>query len=104
MTRSPGELMSRFLRFVIFCAISTFSLLITKSPAQSSAPEKQPDGIILPVGNGFLKIQFRGATVVRVAFAKDRSFFESKSLPVLPPPTPYTGWTLTNHGRSVALA
>src|SRR5262249_27261689 len=61
-------------------------------------------GIIVPVGNGFLRIQFRGETVVRVAFAKDRAFVESKSLAVLQPPTPYTGWTLTNHGRSLALA
>ena len=66
--------------------------------------EKQPDGIILSVRNGFVRIQFRGKNVVRVAFAKDRSFFERKSLAVLPPPTPYTGWTLTSDAHSVALA
>ena len=96
--------MSRFLRFVILCSLLTFTPLITGSLAQSSAPEKQPDGIILPVRDGFLRIQFRGENVVRVAFAKDRSFFARKSLTVLLPPTPYTGWTLSHDAHSVALA
>jgi len=104
MTGSSGEFMSRFSRLVIVCSMLTFPLLITSSLAQSSAAEKQPDGIILPVGNGFLRIQFRAQNVVRVAFAKNRSVFDHKSLAVLPPPTPYTGWTLTSDAHSVALA
>src|SRR5215469_16696447 len=103
MTGSSGEFMSRFSRLVIVCSMLTFPLLIPRSLAQSAA-EKQPDGIILPVGNGFLRIQFRAQNVVRVAFAKDRSVFDHKSLAVLPPPTPYTGWTLTSDAHSVALA
>src|SRR5215469_17221305 len=104
MTGSSGELMHRFFRFVLFCSILTSPPLIVRPLAQSSMAEKQPDGIILSVRNGFVRIQFRGENVVRVTFAKDRSFFERKSLAVLPPPTPYTGWTLTHDAHSMDLA
>ena len=39
-----------------------------------------PDGIVIPVAGGFLKIEVVAADVVRVAFAPDSAFFARKSL------------------------
>ncbi|HET7841579.1 MAG TPA: TIM-barrel domain-containing protein [Terriglobia bacterium] len=94
--------MSRFLSAVIFCSILAPTFFGASARAQAGA-EKQPDGIILSIGNGFLKIQFRGDNVVRIAFATDRSFFDRKSLAVLPPPTPYTGWAMKRDEHSLTL-
>jgi len=46
--------------------------------------ERLPDGIIVPAGDGFLRLEVRSESIVRVAYAKDRAFFSHKSLTVLP--------------------
>jgi alpha-D-xyloside xylohydrolase len=44
----------------------------TSGPAK---PEKVADGMIVPIGGNFLKIEVWGENVLRVAAAKDRAFF-----------------------------
>ena len=45
-------------------------------PAQTNQPaEKVADGIIVPVGDHFLKVEFWSDTIVRVVSGKDRAFF-----------------------------
>ena len=39
-----------------------------------------PDGVVIPVAGGFLKIEVVAADVIRVAFAPDSAFFARKSL------------------------
>ena len=46
----------------------------------AAEPEKEPDGIVLPVGGGFLKVGVRADNIIRVVYAKDRAFFTHPSL------------------------
>jgi alpha-D-xyloside xylohydrolase len=55
-------------------------------------PEEVSDGIILPVGDKFLKVQVCADNIIRVAYAKDRAFFNRKSLAVESEPKPKKNW------------
>ena len=43
-------------------------------------PPAAPDGVVIPVAGGFLKIEVVAADVIRVAFAPDSAFFARRSL------------------------
>src|SRR5580704_10803022 len=45
--------------------------------------ERQPDGIVAPIGDGFLNVQVWGDDIIHVMFAKSRKFFAHKSLTVV---------------------
>jgi alpha-D-xyloside xylohydrolase len=78
------------------CAVALATVtLATVAAANDAVPEKQPDGIILPIQGGFLKIAVRADNTIRVAFAKDRSFFAHKSLAVVPSKDALPAWKLT---------
>ena len=53
-------------------------------PLGAAVPEKQADGIIVPINGAFLKVEVYAEDIIHVAFAKDRSFFEHKSLSAEP--------------------
>src|SRR5215218_8394982 len=71
-------------------AISAFLLILILSgvaPARAAgqavgAVEKVADGVIVRTPGGLLKLQVCADDVVRVAFAKDRGFFDRKSLSI----------------------
>ena len=42
---------------------------------QAAKPEKVADGVVIPVGDAFLKLEIWGDNIVRVVTAKDRVFF-----------------------------
>ncbi len=50
------------------------------SPDPSAAIERQTDGVIVRVGEGLLKLSVCANDVIRVAYAKDRAFFDHKTL------------------------
>ncbi len=56
--------------------------------------EKQADGVLLALDNAFLKIEVRADNVIRIAYAKDRSFFARPSLVVVPGNGPAVPWEL----------
>ena len=92
--------MNRFIRALVVCsALSIFCL-----SADAAVPEKQPDGFIVSVSGGFLKIAVRADDVVRVAFAKDRAFFGRQSLSVVPAANPLPAWTLKSDARQASLS
>ncbi|MGA2037909.1 MAG: TIM-barrel domain-containing protein [Bryobacteraceae bacterium] len=62
--------------------------------AIAQPPSKQADGIVLTMPAGLLKIQVLSETVVRIAFAKDASFFTRPVLDVVPQPAPFRDWKL----------
>lgn len=92
--------MTRFLRIVVIC-VAVWAL---NSRSFAAPPEKQPDGIIVAVGDGFLKIELRGDSIVRVAYAKNRAFFEPTSLAVLPPATPFSSWSLSSDANQATIS
>ncbi len=63
-------------------------------PAQAAAWEKVNDGIIVPVGSTFLKVQVCADDIIRVACSKDRMFFARKSLSVEPAHNFKSDWKL----------
>lgn len=92
--------MTRFLCSLLLCA----AVLALIPASQAAVPEKQPDGIVVPFRDGFLKIAIRADNIVRVAFAKDRAFFERKSLAVLPPQIPLPAWQFTSDAEHATIA
>ena len=48
--------------------------------AASNGPQKVKDGVIIPIGNYFLKLEVCADDIIRVARAPDPSFFSRKSL------------------------
>jgi alpha-D-xyloside xylohydrolase len=77
-------------------------LLVT--PMQAAAEiEKLPDGIIVPIGDTFLRVELRADNIVRVAAARYRSFFGHPSLAVVPAPAPAPHWELTTGDGAATL-
>jgi alpha-D-xyloside xylohydrolase len=66
---------------------------VGSAPTPTSAPPpapisarlvRVPDGVIVRVGDGFLKLEVCASDVIRVAYAKGRGFFARKSLAAQP--------------------
>ena len=70
---------------------------------QSPAVEKTDEGIMVRVGDSFLKLEVCSAEVIRVAFAKDRAFFARKSLVASPRRCEATHWNVTNSPHQAVL-
>lgn len=75
------------------------------SPARASlgAFERMSDGIVVPSADGWLKLQPRSDSIVRVAFAKDRGFFERESLCIVPQPQLTAAWSVDANETSITL-
>jgi alpha-D-xyloside xylohydrolase len=58
--------------------------MLSSAGLSAAAPETTPDGFILPVGDSFLKVSVRSENIVRIAFARDRAFFDRQSLVTVP--------------------
>ncbi len=67
------------MRRVTACAAVALALL-APAAARSGSPGKPPDGIVLAVGGGHLKVAFCASDVVRVSFARDAAFLKRASL------------------------
>ena len=69
----------------------------------TGVPERQPDGLILPLNGGFLRLEVRGENIIRVAYARDRAFFTHPSIAVLPAAGPKVPWDFTTSSASTTL-
>jgi alpha-D-xyloside xylohydrolase len=78
-------------------------LFLAPAFGQSRAVEKTDEGILVRVGDSFLKLEVCSAEVIRVAFAKDRAFFARKSLVAAPRRCETTQWNVTNSPREAVL-
>ena len=68
------------------------------------ALEKQADGIVLPLDQGFLMVEVRADNIIRVAYAKDRAFFTRASMVVEPRRDPAPAWNLTTGAGEAVVA
>ena len=66
--------------------------------------ESLADGIIVPVGDTFLRVELRAENIVRVAGAKDRRFFIADSLALLPAGRPAVTWELKTAAGTATLS
>jgi alpha-D-xyloside xylohydrolase len=79
---------------LVFLLTFFFLGFIPTSSRASEQIEKQTNGVILELPEGFLNIQFFSDSIVHVAFAKDRKFFSRKTIDVVGQPLPQVAFTL----------
>jgi alpha-D-xyloside xylohydrolase len=79
-------------------------LLLPGTLAMGQEPVKAPDGIVVTLPGGLLKVQVLSETVVRVAFSKDASFFTRPVLDVVPQAKPFTDWKLSGTAEAITVA
>ena len=82
------------------------ALAIAGSAPASAAPkpfDKSADGIIVPVNGAFLKVQVYADNVVRIACAKDRAFFDRKSVVTEPKRVVKSDWSVKNQNGEAVL-
>ena len=85
----------RFLLLVLALFVISTTLFAAKRE-QLATPEKVADGILVGIGDAFLKIEVCSDDVIRVAYAKDRAFFARKSLMAEPKRCETPQWKLTS--------
>jgi alpha-D-xyloside xylohydrolase len=87
-------------------AITIASQLAAQSDTGTSpnVPQKLKDGIVVCVGDNFLKLEVCADDVIRVAYAKDRAFFARKSLMAGIRKDAKTKWSLKTENGGVTLA
>ena len=90
---SPTRPVSRLLRALL---PTLAALGIASLSCQAAKPVPTRDGLILPLKDGFLKVELRAENIVRVAFAKDQAFLSRESLVVLPAPAQAPTWSCSN--------
>ncbi len=88
---------------IILAAMGTV-LLPAIQVADLPVVEKQADGIIVPVAGGFLLLQVRSENIVRVAYAKEQSFFAHSSLDVLPTTGAPPPWSFSENATILKLS
>ena len=91
--------MNRLFLFLLVLATAFGANLSLAGP-----PEKVPDGIIVPVGDRFLKVQVCADNILRVVEAKDRAFFARKSLMVEPGRKLKINWKLYSTDKEATLS
>jgi alpha-D-xyloside xylohydrolase len=73
------------------------------TPGKAAVLEKQADGIIVPIHDGFLALQVRADNIIRVAYSKERPFFDRKSLAVKPRQGPIPPWRTGQDGNQTTI-
>ncbi len=87
---------------LLAAAAASLSLFVAPLPA-APAVEKLSDGIVVPVGDTFLKIEVRADNIIRVAAAKYRAAFEQPSLAVVTDRAATPAWALNTAGGTATL-
>lgn len=83
--------------------LAQFNVARAQASAAATADERGTDGLIIKVPDGWLKLQPRTDSIVRVAVAPDRAFFNQASLVVVSPETPPAPWTSESDDATATL-
>lgn len=87
----------RCLALVVLLAVSGGTAL-----GQGTEAEKTADGVVVAVGEGFVKLSVRSENVIHVQYARDKAFFSHTSISALRFMGEQTTWSLaTDGGASV---
>jgi alpha-D-xyloside xylohydrolase len=90
---------NRLFRFLL-----VLSIFFGAEPAPARPPEKVADGIIVQVGDRYLKVQVCADNILRVAESRDRAFFSRKSLAMEPGFKPRASWKLKATDKEATLS
>lgn len=85
---------------VVALLIAGASCASAQTPAEAG---QSPDGVVLPVHDGYLDLEVRGSGVIRVAYAHDRAFFSQSSLDVLPKHGDIPKWTFNQNATAATV-
>ena len=96
--------MNRQFTFPLFCLLVV--CIHRAAFAQSSAPvERTSDGILLPIGDGYLTISPRTDDILRVTYSKDKTFAATqKSIMALPRNGPAAHWDFFAESGAITLS
>ncbi len=72
------------MRRILFAALMTIGLTLTSTPTGAADVQERSDGIAIPIGEGLLLLEPCAENIIRVAYAKNGSFFSHQSFAVLP--------------------
>lgn len=99
--RGVMQVSSRPIFYVLALIVTALlsSYLVIAQPRKPSILEKLSDGIMLRVGDSFLKIEVCTDSVIHVAFSKDRTFFARQTLAAAPKRCEATQWNFTGGDR-----
>jgi alpha-D-xyloside xylohydrolase len=86
---------------IVAACLSVFASTLRAAPARM---DRQPDGMILHLDSGDLRIQVLADTVVRVAFARSAGFFSRASIDVVPHSSSTTSWKISEKPAAVTLS
>lgn len=90
-------------RTVLVAVFLLFSLSPARGQAREGQIEKQQDGVILRLPDGFLDVQLLSDSVVRVAFAKSRDFFARGTFAVLDHAAADVPWTPRTTAQALSI-
>ena len=76
------------------CRLLFAILFLITATSQAATLQKQKDGVIVKLPDGFLDVRFFSETIVHVQFSKNRRFFNHKTLDVVGRPETKIHWTL----------
>src|SRR5262245_63111191 len=88
----------------IFVVVGACALPLIVGSAAQPAPEQLPDGIRLQINNGFLTLQIKTDSIVRVTFAPTRTFRADQMVVVGPTQAQTPRWTLSTDALTFTLA
>ncbi len=91
--------MKSFVLRFIFTAILVTATGLEAQPEPPAKPEKVADGIIVPVGGNFLKVEVWGPNVIRVVTAKHPIFFTNSTPATEVRQRVKTNWKLETRGH-----
>jgi alpha-D-xyloside xylohydrolase len=83
--------------FAVLTATSGFACL------RAAAPEKLADGFVVAQGDGWLKLTVCADDIIRVAYARDRAFFNRSSLVIERRSVAPATWSLESAGNIATL-
>jgi alpha-D-xyloside xylohydrolase len=78
--------------------------LAVPAPLRAAEPERLPDGIVVAVGDAFVKLEVRADNAIRVAYARDRAFFARPSLMLDAPRPAPPAWSLKEANAMIAVS
>jgi alpha-D-xyloside xylohydrolase len=85
---------------LLLAAVQAFA----QSAAPPAKPEKVSDGIIVPLGDTYLKLEVWGDNIVRVVAAKDRTFFSHSTPATQVRKKEKTSWKLATENNVAILS
>src|SRR5262245_247663 len=75
----------------------------SQNPPAPAAAETRADGVVVPIADGFVKLQVCDDKIIRVLYAKEPAFFDRKTLATEPKRTENVKWSSQTSGETTTV-